>query len=277
MKRFTSIIDAIKLAIFDLDGVIYRGNFLIPGVDKVIQELRKNSIKVVYNSNNSTATREMYVNRLSQMGIISDLKDIYTSAFITSEEISEIKKNANVYIIGEIGLKEEIKAKGHAIKSESDDYSTVDFVIVGLDREFNYKKLSFAQKCILEGKAEFYATNNDATLPMDNGLLPGAGVMVNALEICTKTKPKITFGKPNPYGIQKILRDYKISPRDAVIFGDRVDTDIAAGNNAGIHTVLVLTGVTTKLDAEKLLENPNAEKSLIPDLIVNSLEEIFMP
>jgi 4-nitrophenyl phosphatase len=276
MKKLVDQIRNIKLAIFDLDGVIYRGNSLIPNVDKVIRELKNSSIKVVYNSNNSTATREMYVNRLKQLGIDATLKEIYTSASITSEEISEIKKSANIYVIGETGLKEELKAKGHNLKSELDDYSTIDFVVVGLDREFNYEKLSFAQKCILEGKAEFYATNNDATLPMDNGLLPGAGVMVSALEICTKVKPKVIFGKPNPFGIQKILKDNKISPEFAVIFGDRIDTDIVAGNNSGIHTVLVLTGVTTKNDVHRLLGKLEVGNALIPDLIINSLAEIFI-
>ncbi len=276
MKKLITTLKATRLAIFDLDGVIYRGNLLLPNVNYVIEELKKNFIKVVYNTNNSTATREMYVNRLEQLGITSTLDDFYTSASITSDEISQIKKNANIFVIGEIGLKEELRAKGHVIFSDTDDYRNVDFVIVGLDRAFTYKKLAYAQKCILQGKAEFYATNTDATLPMDDGLLPGAGVMVNALELCTKHSPIKVFGKPNPFGIQKIIKDHNISPENAVIFGDRLNTDIVAGNRAGIHTVLVLTGVSNQRDVDNLLEKTNIDQDLIPNLVIDSLIEIFI-
>jgi phosphoglycolate/pyridoxal phosphate phosphatase family enzyme len=276
MKKLITALAATRLAIFDLDGVIYRGNSLLPNVNNIIEELKKRSIKVVYNSNNSTSTREMYVARLKQLGIKSTLEDFYTSASITSEEITEIKKNANIYVIGEIGLIEELKAKGHVIFSDVDDYRNVDFVIVGLDRTFTYKKLAYAQKCILQGRAKFYATNTDATLPMDDGLLPGAGVMVNAMELCTKRSPIRVFGKPNPFGIQKILKDFNVLPKNAVIFGDRLNTDIVAGNQAGITTILVLTGVTTQQDVDNLLKNSNRDQDLIPNLVIDSLKDIFI-
>ena len=276
MKKLIDDLNAIKLAIFDLDGVIYRGNSLLPYVTNTVEELKKNSIRVVYNSNNSTATRSMYVARLKEFGINTVVEDFYTSASITSEEISGFKKNAQIFVIGEVGLKEELKANGHTVINENDDYKKVDFVIVGLDRQLTYKKIAFGQKCLLEGHAEFYATNNDVTLPIDNGLLPGAGVMVKAIELCTNKSPKIIFGKPNPNGIQKILNDHKIAPEHAVIFGDRLDTDIVAGNRAGIKTALVLTGITTRKDIERIGKETKATEDLIPDLILESLNEIFV-
>ena len=276
MKKLITALKATKLVIFDLDGVIYRGNSLLSNVNYVIEELKKKSIKVVYNTNNSTATREMYINKLKKLGIPSTLDDFYTSASIASDEISQIKKHANLFVIGEIGLKEELRAKGHIIFSDTDDYRNVDFVIVGLDRSFTYKKLAYAQKCILQGKAEFYATNTDTTLPMDDGLLPGAGVMVNALELCTRHSPIKVFGKPNPFGIQKIIKEYNVSPEYVVIFGDRLNTDIVAGNRAGINTVLVLTGVSNQEDVNSLLEKSNTDQDLIPNLVINSLIEIFI-
>ena len=205
MRELVDELKNIELAIFDLDGVIYRGDILISNSDKVIQELKDISIKVVYNSNNSTITRQMYVDRLKGLNIKSKASDFYTSASITSEEISNLKQNATIFVIGEIGLKDELTAKGHTIVNLSSNYKKVDFVIVGLDGEFNYKKLAFAQNCILQGKAQFYATNSDSTLPAASGFLPGAGVMVNAVETCTNIKPLKIFGKPNPYGIQMIL------------------------------------------------------------------------
>jgi len=280
--RMREIIDElkdIKLTIFDLDGVIYRGDTLIPNADKVIGELKKLSIKVVYNTNNSTATREMYVNRLNQLGISCEISDFYTSASITATEITKLKENANIFVIGEIGLQNELKAMGHQIITDKLMYNEVDFVIVGLDRKFQYDNLAFAQKCILQGRARFYATNPDATLPVDNGFLPGAGVMVKAVETCTSTKPIKTFGKPYSFGIEMILEESKIHLKNAAIFGDRLDTDILAGNNAGIKTVLVLTGVSSEQKVEEIRkQSSNSDffnRNLIPDFVIRSLDEIF--
>jgi 4-nitrophenyl phosphatase len=280
MRKLIEELKDIKLAIFDLDGVVYRGNSLIPNSDKVISDLKEKFVKVIYNSNNSTATRQMYVDRLRDFKIKSDLSDFYTSASITAGEITKLKQNATIFVIGEIGLREELKMKGHTIVNVDSDHKKVDYVIVGLDSNFNYEKLTFAQSCILQGKAQFYATNADSTLPAASGLLPGAGVLVNAVQTCTNQKPINIFGKPNPFGIIKILKDTNTPPDKAVIFGDRINTDILAGNRAKIITALVLTGVTKKADVikirEKLTHFPDIDKDLNPDLMMDSLEEIFI-
>jgi HAD superfamily hydrolase (TIGR01457 family) len=279
MKELIDGLKQLKLAIFDLDGVVYRGDELIRNADKVIQELQNQSIKVVFNSNNSTITRQKYVEKLKIFNIQTELSNIYTSASITSVEITKIKKNANVFVIGEIGLRQELEALGHKIVVEPDNFGNIDFVIVGLDRNFNYNSLEIAQKCILEGKAKFYATNADSTLPVANGLKPGAGVIVKALEVCTGQKPIKIFGKPEPFGIQLILKDFKTKPKIACIFGDRLNTDILAGNRAEITTIAVLTGVTSKEDIKKTQEEAEEsnliDKNLIPNIVINSLEEIF--
>lgn len=279
MRELSKELKNLELAIFDLDGVIYRGNSLIPRSDEVIKELKENSVKIVYNTNNSTATRQMYVDKLKNFGIKSEISDFYTSASITAGEISKIKQSATVFVIGEKGLREELKLRGHTIINEETEANRVDFVIVGLDSKFNYEKLAFAQNCILKRNAQFYATNADSTLPASGGLLPGAGVMVNAVQICTDQKPLQIFGKPNPLGIYAILKDTNTHPNKAVIFGDRLNTDILAGNRAKINTVLVLTGVTEEVDVrelrEKLMHLPEIDKDLNPDLIIESLEDIF--
>ncbi len=269
----------IKLAIFDLDGVVYRGQKLIPNVDKIIQELKDLSLRVIYNSNNSTATRQMYVEKLRNFGIQSEINDFYTSASITATEITNIKKNSNIFVIGEKGLRDELKVLGHKIIINPKSFNDIDFVIVGLDREFSYQKLAIAQKCILEGQAQFYATNTDSTLPAASGLLPGAGTMVNALKTCTSKQPIKIFGKPEPFGINLILKDMNIPAKNTCIFGDRLSTDIAAGNRAGIMTIAVLTGVTSEdmiTDLKyKLKESDLIDKNLVPDLVIQSLSEIF--
>ncbi|MHA1297187.1 MAG: HAD-IIA family hydrolase [Promethearchaeota archaeon] len=246
----------IKLAIFDLDGVIYRGKELIPNADLALKELKNQGIKIAFNSNNSTETREMYVEKLKKFSIDANVSEIYTSAFIAAKIISQIKRNANIYVIGEIGLIEELKS-------------------VGLDRNFHYDKLAFAQKCILQGKARFFATNTDSTLPVPGGLLPGAGVMVNALTTCTGKQPEQIFGKPEPIGIKIILKNFNVKPKNAIIFGDRLNTDILAGNRASIKTALVLTGVTSREDLSNLKNEEFFDKQLLPDFIFESLMDIF--
>lgn len=276
MRELIEELEDIELAIFDLDGVIYRGDKRLPGVDKVIQQLKELSVNIVYNSNNSTATRQMYVDRLNNFNISSEIGDFYTSASITAAELSKLKKKAKIFVIGEMGLREELKACGHEIITEESGYKNVDFVVVGLDRDFKYKNLALAQKCILEGKAQFYATNADATLPVARGLLPGAGVMVKALETCTGIKPTKIFGKPQPYGIELILKEKNVPPKNTAIFGDRLDTDILAGNLAAIMTVLVLTGVSQMKEVEQLkLEGSDINFNQIPDLILDELSKIF--
>jgi len=266
----------INLAIFDLDGIVYRGDKLISNSANIINKLKDLSIQVVYNSNNSTATRQTYVERLKSFNISSKITDFYTSASITSTEITKIKENANIFVIGEKGLKEELKSRGHKIESTPTHYTDIDFVIVGLDRNFNYDQLAIAQKCILEGKAQFYATNADATLPVAKGFKPGAGVMVKALAICTNKEPVRIFGKPEPFGIKTILSDMHIPPDQACIFGDRLNTDILAGNRVGILSIVVLTGVTTREMIERLkVKEEGFDKNLIPDLVINNLSEIF--
>ena len=281
MRKLIEQLKDIELAIFDLDGVIYRGDKLISDSDKVITALKELKIKVVYNSNNSTITREMYVKRLKEFNIESEILDFYTSASITASEITKLKQNATIYVIGEMGLKEELKRCGHEVVNAESNHKEVNFVIVGLDRALTYAKLAFAQRCILEGTAKFYATNADASLPVAAGLLPGAGVMVNAVETCTDQKPVKIFGKPNPKGIQSILEHTNSNPNLSVIFGDRLNTDILAGNRAGINTALVLTGVTKASDIEKLRKDkdrsPEVEVGMIPNIVINSLNDIFLP
>ena len=279
MTELVEELKNIQLAIFDLDGVVYRGNSLIPNADDVINELKDLSIKVVFNSNNSTATRKTYVKRLQNYKIQSNITDFYTSASIASAEITRIKKKANIFVIGETGLRQELQSLGHTIETNPTNYADIDFVIVGLDREFTYEKLAIAQRCILEGKAQFYATNADSTLPVANGFKPGAGTMVNALITCIEKEPVRIFGKPEPFGIELILKDMHTPPKRACIFGDRLNTDILAGNRARITTVAVLTGVTTRSMIENLRgmakNSENVDTNIFPDLIINNLTEIF--
>ena len=280
MPQLIEHLKSMKLAIFDLDGVIYRGTNVIPGVKKAIDFLKALSIRVVFNSNNSTLTRQDYVNKLQKFGITSTIEDIFTSAYLAAEEISKMNHQAKIFVIGEKGLKEELESKDLQVFDDENDLDTIDYIVVGLDRAFNYQKLAAAQNYILQKHAVFYATNMDATLPSNNKELPGAGCMVAALQTCTSQKPVRIFGKPSPLGIEIILEKTKIKNKDAVIFGDRLDTDILAGNRANIRTVLVLTGVTNRKKVEELKirasKSNEVEKDLLPDIIIENLSKIFL-
>ncbi len=279
MNQLIDELRDLKLAIFDLDGVVYRGKELIPNVDLIIKKLKELSVEVVYNSNNSTITRQMYVEKLERMNIESNIRDFYTSASITAAEITKVKNGADIFIIGEVGLRKELEAMGHHVITEENEISKIDFVIAGLDRGFNYNKLAVAQRCILKHGAKFYATNADSTLPSEQGLMPGAGVMINAVETCTSMPPVKIFGKPNPFGIHSILEDRNINPKNSCIFGDRLNTDILAGNRAGIKTITILTGVATlkQINSLKVSKRGNKEIDayMIPDLVLQKLDDIF--
>ena len=280
MPQLIEHLKSMKLAIFDLDGVIYRGTNVIPGVKRAIDFLKALSIRVVFNSNNSTLTRQDYVDKLQKFGINSTIEDIFTSAYLAAEEVSKMNHQAKIFVIGEKGLKEELESKDLQVFDDENDLDTIDYIVVGLDRAFNYQKLAAAQNYILQKHAVFYATNMDATLPSNNKELPGAGCMVAALQTCTSQKPVRIFGKPSPLGIEMILEKTKIKNKDAVIFGDRLDTDILAGNRANIRTILVLTGVTNRKMVEELKirasKSNEVEKDLLPDIIIENLSKIFL-
>jgi HAD superfamily hydrolase (TIGR01457 family) len=261
----------IALFIFDLDGVIYRGKKLINNSDIIIKNLRKRGLDIIFNTNNSTQTRDMYVEKLKKLGIKTTKEEIYTSAHIAAMALSAVKSKANVFIIGEIGLQKELELEGHTVFLDDSAGTDIDFVVVGLDRNLTYDKVKLAQNYILDHGAKFYATNPDATLPVKKGVLPGAGVMVKAVQIATGKKPLKIFGKPHPTGINLILENYDTAPDKAAIIGDRIETDIVAGNRAKIKTILVLTGVTTKEMAQDFSGEFNT-----PDIIINSLRELFV-
>ncbi len=279
MRGLVDPLKSLKLAIFDLDGVIYRGEEMIPNADRAVRELKDLSVQVVFNTNNSSATREMYAQKLKKMEIIADASDIYTSGLIASRELSKIKKNASVFVVGEKGLCDELKAAGLTVVSDGSKYKEVDFVLVGIDRDLTYQKLLIAQKCVLEGHAQFYATNPDPTYPVPGGVIPGAGTMVKAVEACTGRPPVKVFGKPHPYGLELILKDTKTPKKNACIIGDRLETDIVAGNRVSIITIAVLTGITSKDAIKELLARASqlndSERELLPVLVVDTLDDLF--
>lgn len=211
-------------------------------------------------TNNSTRTRAQYAERLRRMGIECQEHEVITSGYATAEYLHSVAPDgARVLVIGEEGLKVELRLAGLSLSENG----PVEFVVVGMDRGFTYEKLRRAQQAILEG-AEFIATNPDSTYPMEEGLIPGAGSIVAAVEKASGRRPKV-IGKPEPFMLELALRLSGARREESVVVGDRLDTDILAGNKVGMVTVLVLTGVTTEDEARRA-KGELRPKFVIPDL-----------
>lgn len=227
--------------VIDMDGVLYRGNKKIEGADRFINFLKKNNIPFLLATNNSTKTRDMYVEKLKAIGMIVDRDRIITSAYVTSEVLKKERERASALIIGEVGIFEEINRIGWEIV-DLKNWSKAEYVIVGMDTTLTYDKLKAGCLAINNG-AKFIATNDDKNFPSEEGLIPGAGSMVAALEAATGKKARV-MGKPNePYLniIRTILGD-----EDLWVVGDRIETDMLLAEKLQAKKVLVLSGVTKK-------------------------------
>ncbi len=225
--------------IIDMDGVLYRGSRKIEGSEKLIHFLQEHKIPFLLATNNSTRTREMYVEKLHRIGMSVDRDAIITSAYVTAEILKKEREIASALIIGEIGIFEEIRRIGWGVVDYK-DWKDAEYVIAGMDTTLTYEKLKAGCLAINEG-AEFIATNDDKNFPSEEGLIPGAGSMVAALEAATGKKARV-MGKPNqPYLqiIREILRE-----GEYWVVGDRVETDMLMAEKLNARKVMVLSGVT---------------------------------
>jgi len=255
-----------SLYVFDLDGVIYRGGKkLLPGVKEALSFLKGRGEEVCFLSNNSTLSRFGYLKRLTRLEIETRLANLFPSSYLAAIYFTENeeRKKSKVFVIGEEGLFEELRKVKIKITSNTEE---ADYVVVGMDREFNFEKLCLAHKAILKG-AKFIATNIDLTFPVEEGTLPGAGAIIKAIEASTKKSPLI-LGKPETFGIETVMKKKGYSPENTILIGDRLETDILAGKRTGVTTILVLSGITNKEDLKK------APPSHQPDYIISSLREL---
>jgi HAD superfamily hydrolase (TIGR01457 family) len=250
------------LIIIDLDGVVYRGKKVLPGAPEAIALLRERGHRIHFLTNNSGLTRQGFSRRLWSMGIKCRQEEIMSSGYATVLYLKKRGLRGNVFVVGGEGLAREIANAGFRVVKNNFSQK-IDYVAVGMDRHFVYRDLYIAQQAILKG-ALFLATNADPTYPVENGVLPGAGAMVSAIKTATNTEP-IIIGKPNPLILKEILREAGVSKKEAIIVGDRLDSDILLGRKAGIKTILVLTGITSPMEAEKL------KKETRPDYVIKNI------
>ena len=235
----------------DLDGVVYHGDRVIPGAPPFFRFLRERGIPFLLTTNNSTLLPSQYVEKVARMEIEVAESEVLASADATASYLKQQSPNgARVYVIGESGLKDSIEAVGLTL-AESD----VQYVVVGLDRELNYQKLTTAVRLLRAGAA-FVGPNPDTTLPTDDGIIPGAGSFQALLTAATGVRPLI-IGKPEPTMLVLGAERLGLAPAEAAIIGDRLDTDIVGGARAGLKTILVLTGVSTRAEAAAVEFKPD--------------------
>jgi HAD superfamily hydrolase (TIGR01457 family) len=251
--------------IFDLDGTVYRGDQLIPGADRVVRRLRENRRKVVFLSNNSLEARERCASKLTRLGISTPPEDVINSTFVMVNHLKKLAPQARLFVVGEIPFIEELKRAGFQI---SDEPKGVEYVVVGLDRTFNYQKLNFAFRAVRLG-AHFVATNPDRTYPIEEGEIPGCGGMIGAIEAVTGKKVEVIVGKPSRNMIQAALEVTGLMPEDCILIGDSLETDIRMGKDSGTATGIVLTGVTDEQMLKTIKHTPCQ-----PDFVFQSIADV---
>ncbi|HEX7197295.1 MAG TPA: HAD-IIA family hydrolase [Candidatus Limnocylindria bacterium] len=271
----------VRLVIFDLDGVVYRGHEPIPGARELIETLHSSGAAVRFATNNSMVARQGYVERLAGMGIATTVDEIVTS---TSATIEHLRRRApdvrSVMAIGAEGMRVELDAAGFEVVMADDaaaaDHAggrlarTYDAVIVGLDPHVDYRRLSVAMRAVADG-ARLIATNADARYPTAVGFLPGAGSIVAALATATGITPQV-IGKPSPAMFEAMLDASGVAPPEAIVVGDNPDADVVGAHRAGCAAILVLTGVADATQAaglegerrpDAVAEDPSAVLALL--------------
>jgi len=226
--------------IFDMDGVIYRGNRVLPGAPEFVSQLRRAGVPYLFLTNNSTTPAGRVAERLVGMGIEATEHDVITSAEATAAVLAAEMPGSRAFVVGEAGIREALVNAGLYL---TDDYRDADVVVVGMDRQCTYAKLRAAALAIRRG-AQFVATNPDRSFPAEDGLVPGAGALVGAVEIATDVPARV-IGKPELEIFRYALRCLGVAPAQTAAIGDRPETDVQGGQRAGLHTIAVLTGVGT--------------------------------
>ncbi|MFC4323509.1 TIGR01457 family HAD-type hydrolase [Litchfieldia salsa] len=244
--------------LIDLDGTMYKGTEKIEAASDFVKALAEKQIPYLFVTNNSSRTPEQVAEKLTEFDIPTTKDHIFTTSQATANFISGKKSNASVYVIGEEGIRDSIVEKGLQINDMNPE-----FVVIGIDREITYEKLSIACLAVRQG-ATFISTNGDIAIPTERGLLPGNGALTSVITVSTGVQP-IFIGKPESIIMEQALKVVGTSLEDTLMVGDNYDTDIMAGMNTGLDTLLVHTGVTTV----EMLQSIERK----PTYTVGSLEE----
>jgi NagD protein len=239
-----------KNYIMDMDGVLYRGNQLIPGAREFIERLQAEARRFLFLTNNSKITPLDFQRKLERMGLNVTEEHYFTSAMATAAFLHSQKPHGSAYVIGEAGLSHALYQVGYTITEVDPDY-----VVLGDTPSYDYPKIERAVRLIMAG-ARFIATNPDVSGPEEEGIHPACGALAAPIERVTGQQAYYV-GKPNPLMMRAALRQLDSHSENTIMIGDRMDTDILSGIGAGMQTVLVLTGVTSREELDRYSYQPN--------------------
>jgi 4-nitrophenyl phosphatase len=255
----------IEHVVMDMDGVVYRGDAPLPGAIETLNALRAKGVKVAYLTNNATQHREELVAKMIHLGVPCSVDQMWGSAYITARYLTQEAPDARVFVVGTPSMVRELREAGLTVVPT---YEGATHVVAGLDWGLTYDKLRQAHYAICNG-AKFIATNPDATYPDTlTTTTPGGGAVAAVLHTSTGVEPMV-IGKPQPMGMAQIAASWGVAPHEMVVVGDRLDTDIVAAKTLGCLAVLMLTGVTSRDQAEQ------ATKVRKPDAILRDLTELI--
>ncbi len=253
-----------KLVLLDMDGTVYLGDQLFDGVLNVFKFFRQNNIEFVFLTNNSSHSIDFYRNKMNKMGVTCDEHNFYTSVETTIKYLKD-HNYKTLCVLGVSSFKKQLE-KYFTLVDTFDPKHPVDVVLASFDTELKYEELSVACLYLQKG-SKFIATNMDWRCPIEDGLyIPDCGGLCKWMEMCTGVKP-LFLGKPAPEMIYQVEEIFNVKPEEVILVGDRHYTDIMAGINAGIDTLAVLTGETTKEEFEKAKQKPTYIRNSIVDLI----------
>lgn len=244
----------------DMDGVLVHEDQLIPGADEFLAELRANEIPFLVLTNNSIRTPRDLQARLRHTGLDIPEESIWTSALATATFLDDQRPNGTAYVVGESGLTTALHEIGYVLTDSDPDY-----VVLGETRTYSFEAITTAIRLVDRG-AKFIATNPDATGPSRDGVLPATGSVAALITRATGKEPYYV-GKPNPLMMRSALRQIGAHSQSTVMIGDRMDTDVIAGLEAGLRTVLVTSGISTKSSVEAYPFRPTMVVGSVADLI----------
>ena len=238
-----------KNYLIDMDGVLVHGKKMIAGADLFIESLKNKGIKFLLLTNNSIYTQIDLAHRLQNIGLDIQANQIFTSALATANFMKFQKDHGNAFVIGESGLNVAIHNTGYIMTDENPDY-----VVLGETFDYNFRQVTKAVRLIMDG-ASFIATNPDPSGPSENGITPACGAMAALIETASGRSP-FYCGKPSPFMMRSALNYLGVHSENTVMIGDRMDTDIIAGIQSGMETILVLSGVTSLEQIEEYPYRP---------------------
>ena len=238
----------IKALILDMDGVIWKADAPIGDLASIFKRVRERGLKFVFATNNSTRTSEQYVEVLKELGLDVEPWQVITSSQGVAHAMAQkFPRRTKVFMIGEDGIRMALEERGFEILSV-DEAPSAQAVVMGIDRNINFEKVVEAALLVRNG-IPFYATNTDKTFPTPRGEIPGSGAWISVITTATGVQP-IIAGKPFPFLMELSLEKLGTRKEETLVVGDRLETDIAAGQAVGCPTALVLSGVSTKKQAE---------------------------